>query len=465
MAGPEQDKDQGRAEDDPAAKREPEPQRDGRDWIDTVADLSKWIGLNPVRVRWKLANWRRRRGHAQRRREQHALHVRYQHKTCDSCGAVQDRDATVCSRCGERLGGRRFQVLRRMGILAPQWLSMSSLLGFAFVLAFARVLLASQGGFGDVFGLKPTVLFEHGGNFAPAIALGEYWRWLTACFLHGGLIHLGFNLFALAVVGPQVESLYGRLQMLFLFVATGVVASIGSTSVGPVAVGIGASGGIMGLVGVAAGWGHREGTTLGHTLRNDMLKWSAYVFIFGFFIGADNWAHLFGLLAGLAFGYSVRPRTWKTRGFAPLRAAAGVVGAVAAIAALGLIVRPPGMTAAGMDEAAGRKEMARRLEPYAEMCRLHWQGDDAGALERMRALNGAAGKDDAAELRPLCDGFISMRNQCRSGAEPPPELGAPGPDAREQWSAYCEAVEEAFASAPALPTGSATPSEGPGPLQ
>ena len=296
--------DGGEANASPPPPKPPPRPDEGRDWIDTVADLSKWIGLNPMRVRWKLSNWRRRRGHAQRRREQHALHVRYQHKTCDSCGAVQDRDATVCSRCGERLGGRGVQVLRRFGVLAPEWLSMSSLLGLAFVLAFARTLLASEGGLGDILGLDPRLLFEYGGNFAPAVEAGEYWRWLTACFLHGGIIHLGFNLFALAVIGPQVEALYGRLSMLFLFIATGVVGFIGSGAAGPVAVGIGASGGLMGLVGVAAGWGHREGTGHGRAVRNDMLKWSAYVFVFGFFIRADNWAHLFGLLPGLVFGYS-----------------------------------------------------------------------------------------------------------------------------------------------------------------
>ncbi len=327
---------------------------------------------------------------------------------------------------------------------------MSSLLGLAFVLAFARVVLVSQGGFNDLFGLDARLLFAMGGNFAPAVEAGEYWRWLTACFLHGGLIHLGFNLFALAVVGPQIEALYGRLQMLFLFIVTGVIGFIGSGMAGPVAVGIGASGGLMGLVGVAAGWGHREGTGHGRAVRNDMIKWSAYVFIFGFFIQADNWAHLFGLLPGLAFGYSVRPRTWKLRELLPLRAVTGAIGIVAAVVALALIARP--QVAMGEAEGAGPDEVTRRLQPYAEICRLHWQGDQAGAIARARErreLTDGAAAVPAEQVGELCDSFVQTRDECRRGGPPPRDLVGEGGDAARMWRIYCDAIDEVFPSAPA----------------
>jgi rhomboid protease GluP len=431
-----------------SAPQQPPPSRqeEGRDWVDTVSTAAGWLGFNRVRVRWKLDNWRRRRGQARRRREQRSEHIHYQHKTCDNCGAVQDRDAAVCSRCGERLGGRRLQVLRRFGVLAPEWLSMSSLLGFAFVLAFARTLMASEGGLGDMLGLDARLLFEYGGSFAPAVEAGEYWRWLTACFLHGGIIHLGFNLFALAVVGPQVEALYGRLQMLFLFIVTGVIGFVGSAWFGPGVVSIGASGGLMGLVGVAAGWGHREGTGHGRAVRNDMLKWSAYVFVFGFFIQADNWAHLFGLLPGLAIGYAIRPRAWKLPALLPVRAAAGVVGAVAAAVALVLIARPPVNVVDKEQQAAAQLE--RRRQAYADICRLHWQGDTAGAVTRARALADEDAAAPAGDVGEMCDGFIQAREQCRSGAAPPAELAGTGGDAARTWRSYCDAIEQMFGDAP-----------------
>jgi hypothetical protein len=128
--------------------------------------------------------------------------------------------------------------------------------------------------------------------------------------------------------------------MLFLFVATGVLANLGSTLAGLDGVGIGASGGLMGLVGVAAGWGQRRGGA-GHKVRNDMLKWAAYVVLFGFFIGADNRAHVAGLAAGFACGYALRPEAWRRPALAPLRGLAGLAGLAAAAAALLLIARAP----------------------------------------------------------------------------------------------------------------------------
>lgn len=325
---------------------EPEKRDEGSRWIDLAVKLAPWFGLKPVRVRWRLENRRRRRAERARRREQKLDHVHYAHKTCAACGAVQDRDAGICSRCGEKLGSRSMQVLGRMGLFAPEWLSMSSLLGLALVLAFARQLAAAPGGMGDLLGMPVPLLKELGGNLRHELLGGEYHRLLTACFLHAGIIHIGFNLFALSTIGPQVESLYGRGSLLFFFALTGVLANLGSGMVGlggagSPNVGIGASGGIMGLVGVAAGWGQREGTSVGRQVRNDMLKWAAYVLVFGLFVRADNWAHGFGLAAGFAIGWLVRPSAWRRPSLAAVRVAAAALGLAALVAALVLVARPP----------------------------------------------------------------------------------------------------------------------------
>jgi rhomboid protease GluP len=396
-----------------------------RSWIDFAVKAAPYFFLNPVKVRWRLENWRRRRTETARRREQQVEHIRYQHKTCAACGAVQDRDATACSRCGEPLGRRSFQVLQRLGVFTPEWVSMSSLLGLAFVLAFGRVLLAAPGGLKDVFGLDARLLFDYGAHFPPAVAAGEVWRLLTACFLHGGLLHLGFNLFALAVVGPQVESLYGRASMLFFFVLTGVLANIGSDMAGLDTVQIGASGGLMGLVGIAAGWGQRQGTAAGRQVRNDMLKWAAYVILFGFFLRADNWAHFFGLATGFVVGVSLRPVTWRKRILAPTRALVGLAGLAAAVTALVLIARPPAVAdAERADQRAA--EHAAALEDWARVCKRHDAGDKAGALEAGRALIARSDAEDApnpaaldeSALRGICDHIARMRDACTRSSDP-----------------------------------------------
>jgi rhomboid protease GluP len=160
-------------------------------------------------------------------------------------------------------------------------------------------------------------------------------------FLHAGVIHLAFNLFALAMVGPIVEEQFGRWPTLFAFMVTGVAASYGSQQLGLDAVGIGASGAICGLLGLAAAAGHRAGTTRGRLVRNDMLKWLLYTLVFGYFVGADNRAHAAGFVAGAALGLVVDPRwlvkAWPRR----ISIALGVVALVAAAATVYLTFVPP----------------------------------------------------------------------------------------------------------------------------
>jgi membrane associated rhomboid family serine protease len=312
-------------------KEAPEPDPDA--WIEKLVSVAKALGMNPVRVRWKLIRWQDSRRRAQRRREQWVTHVRYQHKTCPECGQVQDRDEKVCTACGAALTRRGVQVLQRIGLASPELLSISTLLALAILGVYLREWIAAGGGLRSPSG---TLLVDLGGNWRDAIA-EEPWRLVTAIFLHAGLWHLGFNLLAIASIGPRVEALYGRLTMLMLFVVTGALANVGSDLMGLSGVGIGASGGIMGLVGAAAGSGQRQGTTGGRALRNAMLQWSAYTFVYGFWFHADNWAHAFGLVTGAVFGYAVRPAAWSQPRMLPVRALGKAIGAAGAIAALAIL--------------------------------------------------------------------------------------------------------------------------------
>jgi rhomboid protease GluP len=310
-----------------------EPKPDPDAWIEKVVTVAGALGMNPVRVRWKLIRWQEGRRRAHRRREQWVTHVRYQHKTCPKCGAVQDRDEAVCTGCGAALGRRGLQVLQRIGLTAPEVISMSTLLALAILGVYLRVWLAAGGGLGSP---SATLLRAFGGHWPPDTA-AEPWRLVTAIFLHAGLWHLGFNLLAIASIGPRIEALYGRLTMLMLFVVTGTLANLGSELMGLTGVGIGASGGVMGLIGAAVGYGQRQGTAGGRALRNAMLQWSAYTFIYGYWLHADNWAHAFGLVIGAVFGYAVRPEAWSHPRLLPVRALGKAIGAAVAIGALAII--------------------------------------------------------------------------------------------------------------------------------
>jgi rhomboid protease GluP len=126
------------------------------------------------------------------------------------------------------------------------------------------------------------------------------------------LLHIFFNLFALMQVGPVIEQVFGRGRMLFIFMVTGILGNIGSEVVMNV-LAIGASGAIMGLIGAAAGWGHRDGTYMGINIRNQMVKWTVYTVIFGMFMHADNAAHIAGFVSGALFGYFYKPHWGQTQ--------------------------------------------------------------------------------------------------------------------------------------------------------
>src|SRR5947199_9592695 len=89
------------------------------------------------------------------------------------------------------------------------------------------------------------------------IAKGQWWRFVTPIFIHIGLLHLFFNSYALWIVGPQVEKLYGGGRFVVLYVLTGVAGVYGSYAYHPNTISAGASGAIFGLFGVRLAFGFR----------------------------------------------------------------------------------------------------------------------------------------------------------------------------------------------------------------
>jgi membrane associated rhomboid family serine protease len=92
-------------------------------------------------------------------------------------------------------------------------------------------------------------LFEKWALFGPAVANGDWWRLLTAAFLHGSVIHIGLNMFVLYLVGGAVESYMGSVRYLALYVVSGLAGSAGALVVNPTQVTVGASGAIYGIFG------------------------------------------------------------------------------------------------------------------------------------------------------------------------------------------------------------------------
>lgn len=154
-------------------------------------------------------------------------------------------------------------------------------------------------------------LIRFGGSYAPAIAAGEVWRLWSAIFLHGSLLHLLVNMIALRDVGGEVERRDGMGVLLAVFLLTGAAGFVASAASRPEVVSIGASGGILGLIGH---WGVSlwRARGLAQDERRGRLQalvvYLALIFGMGALVpGIDQWAHLGGVVAGTLLALLRRP--------------------------------------------------------------------------------------------------------------------------------------------------------------
>lgn len=162
----------------------------------------------------------------------------------------------------------------------------------------------------------PEVLHRIGALEPYAVVVqGEYWRLLTALFLHGGLAHLSFNLFALYILGPPLERSIGTMRFVVCYLISGLASGagvIGLTLIGIVrpAQLVGASGCIMGLVGALAGFlmRHRHAPHARQRLANVAVIVAIQVAFDLSTPQVSMSAHLCGLVAGFLLGLVLAPR-------------------------------------------------------------------------------------------------------------------------------------------------------------
>lgn len=155
--------------------------------------------------------------------------------------------------------------------------------------------------------IPSELLIRAGGNFAVRVQDGEAWRLLTALFLHGGLLHVGLNMFALYQVGQVVERLFGRAGFAVVYLGAGLLGNLASLWWRQGAVSVGASGAIFGVYGALLAYlTIQRGSVpveVFREMRSGTLGFLGYSLFAGFAIaGVDNAAHLGGLLGGLILG-------------------------------------------------------------------------------------------------------------------------------------------------------------------
>jgi len=161
--------------------------------------------------------------------------------------------------------------------------------------------LGADNGLMDVDG---RALVAFGAKYVPAIAAGQWWRLVTAGFLHGGLIHIFMNSWVLFSVGAQVEETYGSARYLVLYFVSNAVGFLASAYFSP-HLSVGASAALFGLIGAMIAAGMRSNTAMGAAIRAQYTQWVIYMLIIGLlpFFNIDTAAHIGGLAGGFAIAW------------------------------------------------------------------------------------------------------------------------------------------------------------------
>ena len=143
-----------------------------------------------------------------------------------------------------------------------------------------------------------NTLLMFGANYKPLILEGQIWRFATSIFLHIGILHLLVNMYALYIIGKQLEGFLGRTKYLLVFLGSGILGSLLSAVVHN-SISAGASGAIFGLLGSLLYFGYHYRLYLGSVLKSQVIPIIIINLIIGFTLkGIDNFAHIGGLIGG-----------------------------------------------------------------------------------------------------------------------------------------------------------------------
>jgi rhomboid protease GluP len=153
----------------------------------------------------------------------------------------------------------------------------------------------------DIGAINGNVLLRLGASLPLRIDLAQPWRFVTAVFLHGSILHILFNMWVLMDIGPQIEEAYGSARYFFVYVVSGIGGYALSSFFGKFSVG--GSGALLGLIGLLLAMTTGRRTAPMQMLRGQLIRWLVYIAIWGFvFPAIDNFAHLGGLITGFLLG-------------------------------------------------------------------------------------------------------------------------------------------------------------------
>src|SRR3954452_18253304 len=241
---------------------------------------------------------------------------------CPSCGSLVGVNDDTCYTCGRAHPGMWGfgPALRQLGTdlgFVPLVIGASTILYVLTLVASGSELQVVGGGMSFLSpGTRALLLFGASGSY-PVFQFGSWWTVLSATWLHGGLLHILFNMMWVRDLGPSTADIIGPARTVIIYTIAGVCGFLLSSTMGWVGVPIlflrgapltiGASASIFGLLGALVHYGRKSGSSLIHA---EAKRYAVILFVFGLIMpGIDNFAHAGGFLGGYATSAFFNPLT------------------------------------------------------------------------------------------------------------------------------------------------------------
>jgi rhomboid protease GluP len=228
---------------------------------------------------------------------------------CVSCGYLVGVNDAQCYHCGRRNPGLWgfAQAFRQLGHDMGFVPFMVGTCGVVYLLTLLWTVMAG----GSLFGASPLawlspsgVQFLGASGAGPVFGAGMWWTLLSASWLHGGLLHIVFNVMWIRQLAPAVADFYGPGRMVIVYTVGGILGFLLSSIAG-IGITVGASASIFGLLGALVYYGRRSGSSLVH---GQAMSWALTMFALGFIMpGVDNFAHAGGFAGGYLAGRVLDP--------------------------------------------------------------------------------------------------------------------------------------------------------------
>ncbi len=228
---------------------------------------------------------------------------------CPRCRRLVSADATTCPHCGLASPGSRWkQFFSSTGLMDDGGRIIHLIFGASAAMYLLSLLTSRQGwqlSLNPLLALAPDYegLIRLGATgTVPIDHFGHWWSLVAATYLHGGILHIAFNMLALRQIAPFVIREFGTSRMLVIYTLGGCGGFLISYLAG-VQLTIGASAAVCGLIGAALYYGKNRSGAYGQAVYRQVGGWVVGIALFGLIIpGINNWAHGGGLLTGLLLG-------------------------------------------------------------------------------------------------------------------------------------------------------------------